>query len=307
MQGHRAFATSMAWTLRQHDHGREKKRLMEKSTAFPYGVPVELTPRVRRLTAPNSGPMTGPGTNSYLIGTERIALVDPGPAIESHIDALIATVGDRLEWIFVTHTHRDHSPAAKAVAAATGAELVGNIIDNDGFQDPTFLEARSVVNDEYLSTDEFMLRAVLTPGHVSNHVCYLVEEDRMLITGDHIMGGSTVVIIPPAGDMAHYIRSLERMLDYDLTSLAPGHGALIDAPHAEVKHLIAHRLKRERKVSDALAKVGPCSLATLLPIVYDDVAESLHQMAAKSLLAHLLKLATDGRAELLNDNWTLTN
>ncbi|MDA0821641.1 MAG: MBL fold metallo-hydrolase [Proteobacteria bacterium] len=276
-------------------------------SSFPYGEAVALSSRVRRVTAPNSGPMTGPGTNSYLIGKERIALVDPGPAIDSHIAALIAIVGDRLKWIFVTHTHRDHSPAAKAVAAATGAELVGNIIENDGFQDPSFTEARSLANDECLKTDEFTLRAVLTPGHVSNHVCYLVEEDRMLITGDHIMGGSTVVIIPPAGDMADYIHSLERMLDYDLSHLAPGHGDLIDAPHAEVKHLIAHRLKRERKVSDALAKLGPCPLSALLPVVYDDVAESLHQMAAKSLLAHLLKLDTDGRAKLVGDNWTLVD
>ncbi len=274
---------------------------------FPYGVPVELTPRVRRLTAPNSGPMTGPGTNSYLIGHERIALVDPGPVIDSHIDALVDTVADRLKWIFVTHTHRDHSPAAKAVAAATGAELIGNIIPNDGFQDPTFVEARAVADDECLSTDEFTLRAVHTPGHVANHVCYLIEEDRMLITGDHVMGGSTVVIIPPAGDMAQYIRSLERMLDYDLTHLAPGHGDLIDAPHAEARRLIAHRLKRERKVSDALAVAGPCPISTLVPIVYDDVDQSLHTMAAKSLHAHLLKLVTDGRASVDGEVWTLTD
>jgi glyoxylase-like metal-dependent hydrolase (beta-lactamase superfamily II) len=270
---------------------------------FPYGVPVDLTPRVRRLTAPNSGPMTGPGTNSYLIGHERIALVDPGPAIESHIKALIATVGDRLQWILVTHTHRDHSPAAKAVAEATDAELIGNVIPNDGFQDPTFVDARAVADDECLSTDEFTLRAVHTPGHVSNHVCYLVEEDRMLITGDHVMGGSTVVIIPPAGDMAQYIRSLERLLDYDLAQLAPGHGGLIDGPHAEARRLIAHRLKRERKVSDALALAGPCPISTLVPIVYDDVVESLHTMAAKSLHAHLLKLATDGRAHVDGEVW----
>ena len=272
---------------------------------FPYGVPVDLTPRVRRITAPNSGPMTGPGTNSYLIGHERIALVDPGPAIESHIDALIATVGDRLNWIFVTHTHRDHSPAAKAVAVATGAELIGNIIPNDGFQDPTFVDARAVADDECLSTDEFSLRAVHTPGHVSNHVCYLVEQDRMLITGDHVMGGSTVVIIPPAGDMAHYIRSLKRMLDYDLKNLAPGHGDLIEAPHDEARRLIAHRLKRERKVSDVLAVAGPCPISTLVPVVYDDVDQSLHGMAAKSLHAHLLKLVSDGRASVDDEVWTL--
>jgi len=274
-------------------------------SAFPYGVPVDLTPRLRRLTAPNAGPMTGPGTNTYLLGHERIAMIDPGPAIDAHIDALIATVGEKLSWIFVTHTHRDHSPAAKAVAAATGAELIGNVIPNDGFQDPTFVDARAVANDECLRTDEFTLRAIHTPGHVSNHVCYLVEEDRILVTGDHVMGGSTVVIIPPAGDMADYIHSLERMLQYDVAYMAPGHGDLIGDPRAEIEYLIAHRLKRERKVVDALAGAGPCPLETLLPVVYDDVDKSLHPMAAKSLLAHLLKLERDGRARSDGGVWVL--
>ncbi len=270
---------------------------------FPYGVPVALTPRVRRLTAPNPGPMTGPGTNTYLIGDDRIALVDPGPAIDSHIDAILAAVGDRLRWIFVTHTHGDHSPAAQALAAATGAESRGNVIENDGFQDSTFVDSRPVADDERVSTDEFTLRAIHTPGHVSNHVCYLVDEDRMLMTGDHVMGGSTVVIIPPAGDMAQYIQSLERMLDQELKHLAPGHGDLIDAPHDEIRYLIAHRLKREQKVVDALLAAGPCPISTLLPIVYDDVDESLHVMAEKSLHAHLLKLVTDGRACAEGSDW----
>ncbi len=123
---------------------------MASDTDFPYGEAVSLTPRLRRVTAPNSGPMTGPGTNTYLIGHAEIAMVDPGPPSDSHIEALIDIVGDRLRWIFVTHTHRDHSPAAHAVAAATGAELVGNVIDNDGFQDPTFTSARPVANVELL-------------------------------------------------------------------------------------------------------------------------------------------------------------
>jgi glyoxylase-like metal-dependent hydrolase (beta-lactamase superfamily II) len=286
----------------RHSFYSSERRLGVVSS-FPYGVPVELTPRVRRLTAPNPGPMTGPGTNTYLLGKEQIAVVDPGPAIDSHIDAILAAVGDRLCWVFVTHTHGDHSPAAQAIVAATGAELVGNIIENDGFQDTTFIDARPVADGECVATDEFTLRAVHTPGHVSNHVCYLVEADRMLLTGDHVMAGSTVVIIPPAGDMADYIRSLERMLDYDLRHLAPGHGNLIDTPHAEIRHLIAHRLKREQKVIDALAAVGPCPLSALLPVVYDDVAGHLHEMAAKSLHAHLLKLVADGRVHLDGRDW----
>ncbi|MEQ8662053.1 MAG: MBL fold metallo-hydrolase, partial [Gammaproteobacteria bacterium] len=158
-----------------------------------YGRAVQVAPRIRRVTAPNPGRMTGPGTNTYLVGDTAIALIDPGPAIAEHIDALERICAGRLRWILVTHTHRDHSPAALPLAARTGAELVGNVIPNDGYQDETFSGARALAQDECLATDEFTIRALLTPGHVANHVCYLVEEDRVLMTGDHMMGGSTVV------------------------------------------------------------------------------------------------------------------
>jgi glyoxylase-like metal-dependent hydrolase (beta-lactamase superfamily II) len=141
---------------------------------------------------------------------------------------------------------------------------------------------------------------------VANHVCYLLEEDRILITGDHIMGGSTVVIVPPAGDMGDYIASLERMLAYDFDHIAPGHGDLIAEPAREIRHLIAHRLKREAKVVDALHSAGPQSLAALVPTVYDDVDPALHGWAAHSLLAHLLKLERDGRARQDGERWLLS-
>ncbi len=270
-----------------------------------YDRAVTLTPRVRRLTAENPGRMTGPGTNTYLIGHDEIAVVDPGPALDRHVDTLLRTCGDRLRWIFVTHTHRDHSPAAQPLAEASGAELVGNIIANDGFQDDTFRGARGLAHDERLHTEEFTLRAVLSPGHVANHVCYLVDEDKLLVTGDHIMGGSTVVIIPPAGDMKDYIESLRRMLRYDLAYLAPGHGDLIANPHAEIKYLIAHRLKREQKVIAALQSCGPCPISVLTPVVYDDVDAALHGAAAMSLHAHLLKLEREGLAKQAHDHWRM--
>ena len=270
-----------------------------------YGEAVDVAPRVRRVTAPNSGRMTGPGTNTYLVGARELAMIDPGPDLPDHVDALERICAGRLRWILVTHTHRDHSPAAHTLAARTGAELLGNVIANDGFQDESFSGARALAQDDVLRTDEFTIRALLTPGHVSNHICYLIEEDGLLMTGDHIMGGSTVVIVPPHGNMQHYIESLRRMLKYEVQFLAPGHGDLIGNPRGEIEHLIAHRLKREAKVVEALHKLGTVSIETLTPVVYDDVDPLMHSWAAMSLHAHLLKLRDDGRAREQEARWTI--
>lgn len=270
-----------------------------------YGEAVRIAPRVRRITAPNAGVMTGPGTNSYLVGESELALVDPGPAIDEHIEAIVTQFGAQLRWVIVTHTHRDHSPAARPIAERTGATLVGNVIANDGHQDETFTGARAVAQDDRIEGPDFTLRALLTPGHVSNHVCWLVEEDRLLITGDHVMGGSTVVIVPPAGDMADYIDSLRRMLDYDIDTIAPGHGDVIGDVEAEIRHLIAHRLKREQKVVDALQALGTAELERITPVVYDDVDPKLHGWAARSLHAHLIKLEREGRAWQDGERWAL--
>ncbi len=268
-----------------------------------HGEPVRISQRVQRITAPNAGAMTGPGTNSYIIGKEELALIDPGPCINSHIDAMLKATHSKLKWIFVTHTHRDHSPAALPMAEATGAELIGNIIPNDGFQDETFQNATAITNDETVCTEEFSIRALLTPGHVSNHVCYLVEEDKILVTGDHMMQGSTVVIVPPAGSMIAYIDSLNRMLNYDVEYVAPGHGDLIKEPDKEIAYLIAHRLKREKKVYESLAAVGKASIEQLVPSVYNDVDSSLHKWAALSLHAHLIKLEIEGSVTKEGSTW----
>jgi len=270
-----------------------------------HGKTVKLSPLIHRVTAPNSGPMTGLGTNSYIVGTEELALIDPGPAIASHIDAIVEHAAGRLKWILVTHTHRDHSPAARPIAEATGASLIGNVIANDGFQDETFTGATSVKQDDCINSKDFTIRALLTPGHVSNHVCYLVEEDKILITGDHMMQGSTVVIIPPAGNMSHYIESLRCLLEYPLDFIAPGHGTLIADPHKEIKRLIKHRLGREKKVLLAIEKNRECRLEELVPIVYDDVDASLHRWAALSLDAHLIKLKAEDKIIENEGVWSL--
>jgi glyoxylase-like metal-dependent hydrolase (beta-lactamase superfamily II) len=274
---------------------------------FEHGVPFRLNPRVRRLVAPNPGVMTGPGTNTYLLGDNEVAVLDPGPAIPAHIDAILAAAGDRIRWIVCTHTHPDHSPAWQAVAEATGAQVIGGSPPDDMFQDNTFKPTLEVQHDHVLATNEFTLRAVHTPGHVGNHYCYFLEEEGMLFAGDHIMNGSTVVIIPPSGDMKAYIESLQLLLKYPLQFIAPGHGDVMPEPTATVDWLVKHRLQREQKVVDSLRKTGRASLEQLVKVVYDDVNTSLHKMAMLSLSAHLIKLQHDQRAQLHaeDDTWEM--
>ncbi len=261
-----------------------------------HGVPFRLNPRVRRLVAPNPGVMTGAGTNTYLLGDERVAVLDPGPALPEHIDAILETAGDRIEWIVCTHTHPDHSPAWKAIFDATGAQVIGALPADDMFQDDTFRPDRELQHDDLLATDEFSLRAVHTPGHVSNHFCFFLEEERMLFAGDHIMNGSTVVIVPPSGDMKAYIESLQLLLRYPLRLIAPGHGEVMEDSRAIVEWLVNHRLQREGKVIDGLQQLGRSSLDELVKVVYDDVDVGLHEMAKLSMTAHLIKLQRENRA-----------
>ncbi len=266
------------------------------SGVLEHGVPFRLNDRVRRLVAPNPGVMTGAGTNTYLLGDEAVAVLDPGPAIPAHIDAILAAGEGRIRWIICTHTHPDHSPAWQAVAAATGAEVIGAMPWDDMYQDDTFAPDRELSHDDLLRTPEFTLRALHTPGHVGNHFCFFLEEERMLFAGDHIMNGSTVVIVPPSGDMKAYIESLQLLLRYPLKFIAPGHGEVMDNPVATVEWLVKHRLHRERKVIEGLERTGRTSPEALVKVVYDDVASSLHKMAIHSLTAHLIKLLKEHRA-----------
>ncbi|MEL0204266.1 MAG: MBL fold metallo-hydrolase, partial [Halieaceae bacterium] len=250
----------------------------------PHGEVRTLSGRVRRIVAPNPGPMTGPGTNTYIVGESDLVLVDPGPAVASHVDAILACVGDRLRYIACTHTHPDHSPAAAVVADATGAELIGRTTADDRHQDLSFQPASQIDDDECIAGQDWTLRAIRTPGHVDNHVCYLLEEEGMVFAGDHIMNGSTVVIVPPGGNMADYIASLRRLLDYQVKVVAPGHGELIQDCRGEVEKLVRHRLMREAKVFAALDQ-RPQSLDELVVNVYDDVDPMMHEWAKLSLLA----------------------
>jgi glyoxylase-like metal-dependent hydrolase (beta-lactamase superfamily II)/8-oxo-dGTP pyrophosphatase MutT (NUDIX family) len=283
------------------------------ATIVPGRV-VELSARVRRLTAPNPGMMTGPGTNSYLVCEPLAAdadpaggewtLIDPGPDDETHRQALLAAVQPgRIVRILVTHTHKDHSPGAMALATITGAQCWGLLARHPQGQDSSFVPARQPGEGERLSLGPSThLRALHTPGHASNHVCWLLEEEGMLFTGDHVMQGSTVVINPPDGDMAAYLAALQRLQALPLQWLAPGHGFLVAEPARAIQALIEHRLKREAKVVAAVQR-RPGSLAELVMLAYDDVPVGLHALAQRSLLAHLLKLQADGRVSCVGDDW----
>jgi glyoxylase-like metal-dependent hydrolase (beta-lactamase superfamily II) len=269
-------------------------------------VATRLSSKVRRITAPNPGVMTGPGTNAYLLGAgDEIAVIDPGPADEGHVRILLEEAKGRIRWILVTHTHKDHSPAAELLRQKTGAQLLGLPSPPDSNYDPSFRPDRELAHGERISVAGCTLRVIHTPGHASNHLCYLLEDERLLFTGDHIMQGSTVVISPPHGDMAAYFASLRLLQQEDIAYLAPGHGFLMDNSQDVVERLLLHRMERENKVLSALRELGPATLEGLLPTVYKDVPARMHPVAIRSLHAHLLKLKAERRATETDGRWSI--
>lgn len=273
------------------------------------GVPQDVTigaVPVQRVLGRNAGPMTGPGTNSYVIGEQRLAVLDPGPLDDLHLEALLRCAAGRpIDWIFVTHTHGDHSPGTAPLQRATGAQVVGLLPPAGSGQDPSFAPARLFRGDEHIDCGEFTMRLVHTPGHVSNHLCFLLEDDGLLFTGDHILEGTTPVILPPHGSMRDYLHSLEALKRLPLQALAPAHGRVMMQPLQVIDTLLRHRLRREQKVLRVLAAQDTAlSLEALALQVYDDVPVQLLPLACRTLLAHLLKLEEDGRAICAVQGWS---
>ncbi|MDT8427797.1 MAG: MBL fold metallo-hydrolase [Pseudomonadales bacterium] len=277
------------------------------SRFFEPGVPVNVhsgSVPVQRVLCPNASMMTGPGTNSYLIGEREMALVDPGPADDRHTDAILnALAGRVLRKIFVTHTHSDHSPGTRLLQLRTGAEVIGLAPPEEGHHDRSFQPSRHYQAGERIDCDEYVMHLLHTPGHVSNHFCFLLEKENMLFTGDHILEGMTPVILPPDGSMSAYLHSLQTLQQLELAALAPGHGEVMRDPGQVIGKLIRHRLQREQKVVNGLQELGPCTLDTLVLRVYDDVQAHLIPWAKKTLLAHLIKLEEEKRIACSGEHW----
>ena len=265
---------------------------------------VPLLHNVQRLTAPNPGYMTGPGTNSYLVGGPgNWAVIDPGPDDERHVRRIAECVGDGLKYILCTHAHPDHSPGAAILKRLTGAPILGAPSGPHFRSEWQFTPDRTLEDGERLELGDSTLRVLHTPGHASNHLCFLLEEDALLFSGDHINNGSTVVIDPPDGNMSDYLRALHRLLDENIDYILPAHGWVLGPAHAAIRHLIAHRMTREAKVLGAVRRAKSAPLGQLLPIVYDDVRPALHAVATRSLLAHLQKLEQDGLVKHADERW----
>jgi glyoxylase-like metal-dependent hydrolase (beta-lactamase superfamily II) len=281
----------------------------------PYEASLQLSPLVSRVLAHNPGPFTFKGTGVYIVGKTDVAVIDPGPIIPEHLDALKRALdGKRVTHILVTHTHNDHSPAAQPLKEWTGAKTYaygphGSGKAEDGVKveeggDMAFLPDVRVKDGDVIEGNVFTFECVYTPGHTSNHMCFALREEKALFTGDHIMGWSTTVVTPPDGDMAQYMASVRKLLARDDEILYPTHGAPVTDPKPFLEAYLDHRLDRERQIL-ACIKEGVATIPEMVARMYVDVDKRLHPAASRSVLAHLIQLTNEGRVTLNDGRYTL--
>src|SRR5215470_16335040 len=248
------------------------------------GVPSALSPLVRRVVANNPGLMTGPGTNTYLVGIDEVAVIDPGPDLAKHIDAIIgASMRERVRWVLLTHTHPDHWPAAAKIAKKTGAEIAG--FSPFPKADEVTLTLDRVLGDgDTIDGTEFRLEALHTPGHAPNHLCFLLDEERALFTGDHVLNGTTTVVNPQrGGNMVQYLASLDRLRKIKrVARICPGHGDVIEDSTAVLDEYITHRKMRERQILGLLKK-EPRTIKRIVDTLYTDTPDGLVDMAQRQV------------------------
>ena len=279
---------------------------------WPTGMVDTLEPLVARVLAPNPSPFTYTGTQTYLVGgPEGLAVIDPGPDDPAHLAALLAAIGSaKVIAIACTHTHRDHSPAAAPLRAATGAPVISCaplVLESDQPRadapfDKTYAPDRVLADGESIHGPGWTLTALATPGHTSNHLCFALEETGALFTGDHVMGWSTSVVAPPDGDMADYMASLARLQTRDDRIYYPAHGPAIERPKRLVRGMMGHRRAREGQILRLLGEEAR-AVAALVPVMYSGVAEMLWPAAGQSVLAHLLDLERRGDVTRSGDIW----
>ena len=270
---------------------------------FEYGKPDQVSPLIRRVIANNPGPFTFRGTGTYIIGKGEVAVIDPGPDDATHLAAILAATADEtITTILVTHNHADHSPLAIALKAATGAVTYGCPLGHapgkadvqmDDEHDTGFVADIDVCGGAVIEGPGWTFEAIPTPGHTSNHIAYALLEENALFCGDHIMGWSTTVIVPPDGHMGAYYDSLDRIAERNFTTLWPTHGPPITDPAPFIYAYKAHRIDRERQILDQLAQ-GHSLIAQMIPVMYAAVDPRLHPAAAQSVLAHLIHLVRTG-------------
>lgn len=281
----------------------------DREIDFEYGEVADVSPRVRRIIARNPGPFTYTGTGTYLIGRGQVAVIDPGPDDETHLEALLAALeGETVSHILVTHTHRDHSPLAARLKEITGAEshafgphgvsarADGGDIRLDASGDTAFRPDREVRHGDVIEGPDWTVECVFTPGHTSNHMAFALREEKALFSGDHVMAWSTSVIAPPDGHMGDYMASLRLLLERDDEIFWPTHGPPVRRPKPFVRGFISHRRAREQAILNRLA-VGERTIAGIVPRIYADVDPGLHPAAAMSTLAHMQHLVERGEVE----------
>ena len=281
--------------------------------AAPYGRAEEVAPGVRRLLASNPSPFTFTGTQTYVIGAGEVAVIDPGPDLAEHVEAILAvTRSERIAAILCTHTHRDHSPASRALAGATAAPIIGCAplaLEDEGPRadaafDFDYRPDRVLMDGERIEGEGWTLEAVATPGHTSNHLCFALEGTGALFTGDHVMGWSTTVVSPPDGDMTDYMASLDLMLGRDDRLYLPAHGPPVDRPHAHVRGLIVHRRMREKQILAQL-EAGKGDIPAMVSVMYREIDPRLHPAAGRSVLAHLVDLERRELVREEGERWVL--
>ena len=275
-----------------------------RNIEFEYGACDQVSPLIRRVVANNPGPFTFVGTGTFIVGHGEVAVIDPGPAMDDHLEAILAaTAGERISHIFVTHHHLDHSPLAAPLKARTGATIYGCPLGHavggpevrmEEGEDDAFRPDVTVCGGGVVEGAGWTLEAIPTPGHTSNHICYALPQENALFCGDHIMGWSTTVISPPDGDMGAYFASLEAIRARGFDTLWPTHGPPVTAVTPFIDAYIAHRRAREAQILGQLAQ-GHTRIREMVPILYKDVDPRLHPAAAHSVLAHMIQLVREGR------------
>lgn len=277
------------------------------------GIVDQISPLVRRVLAPNPSPFTFTGTQSFLVGRSDLAVIDPGPDDQAHVQALLnAIAGQRLVAIVCTHTHRDHSPASRLLKELTGAPIIGCApltMEDEGPRadaafDADYRPDRILADGEEVNGEGWTLQAVATPGHTSNHMCYALAEERALFSGDHVMGWSTTIVSPPDGNMADYLRSLSLLLDRTDHIYYPAHGPAVEKPQRLVRGLIGHRRQREGQILRHL-KRGEGRIENMVAQMYKGVDPRLYPAAERSVLAHLFDLEERGIVRSRGEEWQL--